>query len=328
MKIDASFVYKLHAEALAVVVDDLAEADPDDGRHVVPGRIRRALAEMRLLHSVPFSYLVADASMLPTESIRFFYLDRNWTDALIAGALSVSTFTSADRTQLESLYPTIRDEIDEAERVVRRPAGEERLSDKGGMITGFLMRSKVVSGWPGLHVRAYAKDHDNDADVIPESHPDRLKVLRMERLAPAVLLVLFDGVPEVVHIEEPRQGIQFGALRPVGEPHSTRRFIPLRNAVTGADLPPPNNQLPVPFRRGSPGVLNLAQLRRRMAGDARTGVGNAVEANEFALQMLRFPFRQVFGDPEGGPVGLVDVFQPTISFAALHASFKAVIDHG
>ena len=32
----------------------------------------------------------------------------------------------------------------------------------------------------------------------------------MERLAPAVLLVLFDGVPAVVHIEEPRQGIQFG----------------------------------------------------------------------------------------------------------------------
>ena len=37
-----------------------------------------------------------------------------------------------------------------------------------------------------------------------------MKLLRLERLAPAVLLALFDGVPQIVHIEEPRQGIQFG----------------------------------------------------------------------------------------------------------------------
>ena len=50
----------------------------------------------------------------------------------------------------------------------------------------------------------------DDEQIIPESHPERLKLLRLERLAPAVLLVLFDGVPAVVHIEEPRQGVQFG----------------------------------------------------------------------------------------------------------------------
>ena len=29
----------------------------------------------------------------------------------------------------------------------------------------------------------------------------------IKRLAPAVLLVIFDGVPAVVHVEEPRQGM-------------------------------------------------------------------------------------------------------------------------
>ena len=79
--------------ASSVVVTNLTETDPDDGDHVVPGAIRRALAELRLLSSVPFSYLVPDASLLPPESMRFFYLDRNWTDALVEGVLSIGTFT-------------------------------------------------------------------------------------------------------------------------------------------------------------------------------------------------------------------------------------------
>ncbi len=324
-KFNAEAIYELHLQAVATVVQNLVERDPDDGDHVVPGVIRRALAELRLLHSVPFSYLVADSSLLPPESIRFFYLDRNWTDALIQGVLSVGTFTAADRAQLEALFPIVRREVDEAERVLRRPDGEPRLEGDGGTITGFLMRSKVVSGWPGLHVRAYRSDRQQDADIIPESDPDRLKVLRLERLAPAVLLVLFDGVPAVVHVEEPRQGIQFGALRPVGEPLSTTRTVPLRNAATGADLSP-RREVTVPFRRNAAGVINLHKLRQRMVDVAATNLGTAVEANEFALEMLRFPFRQVFGDPANEPTAdLRDVFVPQVRFDVLQARFEAVI---
>ena len=57
--------------------------DPEDGDHVVPGELRKFLARLRLLHGVPFSYLVPDANLLPPESIRFFYIDRAWTDALV-----------------------------------------------------------------------------------------------------------------------------------------------------------------------------------------------------------------------------------------------------
>ncbi|MGH9270636.1 MAG: hypothetical protein ACRDZ2_05120 [Ilumatobacteraceae bacterium] len=324
-KLTGATVLDLQLQAAGTAVQNLVERDPDDGEHVVPGAVRRALAELRLLHHVPFSYLVADASLLPPESIRFFYLDRNWTDAVVQGVLNVGTFTAADRRQLEELMPIIRDEVDEAERVVRRPTGEERLEGRGGAITGLVMRSKLVSGWPGLHVRAYHTDRQLDADIIPESDPDRLKVLRLERLAPAVLLVLFDGVPAVVHIEEPRQGIQFGALRPIGEPMSTKRDVPLRNATTGADLTP-RQDVPVPFRRDAAGVINLAKLRQRMVDVTATQLGSDVEANEFALEMLRFPFRQVFGDPANEPSeDLRDVFTPRVEFGTLLARFEAVI---
>jgi len=325
---DAQVSLEVQLKAATLVMTDLTETDPDDGDHVVPGVIRRALAALRLLSGVPFSYLVPDSSLLPPESVRFFYLDRNWTDVLVQGVLSIGTFTSAERIQLEALREVIRAEVDETERTIREPGGEERLSGPGGAISGFVMRSKLVSGWPGLHVRAYRTDRQQDAEIIPESDPDRLKVLRMERLAPAVLLVLFDGVPAVVHVEEPRQGLQFGALRPDAEPLSTSRVLPLRDASTGADLP--NPPVPVPFRRDSAGVIHMRTLRDRIAAVPATKVGGntglSVDANEFALEMLRFPYRQVFGDPANEPSQpLIDVFRPKVSFALLEERFRAVI---
>jgi hypothetical protein len=304
--INAELVLESTRVAVSQLLDKLVEHDPDDGDHVVPGELRRFLAGLRLLHGVPFSYLVPDAELLPRESIRFFYLDRRWTDALVQGALSVGTITTADRAQLEAVYPHIRADVDEAERVIRSPHGEERLSGAGGTITGFLLRSRAVSGWPGLHVRAYRRDvlEDDVLSTEAESHPDRLKLLRIERLAPAVLLVLIDGVPEVVHIEEPRRGIQFGArLDPEDPPAQRRAKVRIRDATTGELVPPKDdftdaNSVDVPFRPGAPGVIDQRRLRQRLLAKPKAKLGPTVEPHEYALQMLRFPYRQVFGDPE------------------------------
>ncbi|MBK7530413.1 hypothetical protein [Piscinibacter sp.] len=301
--INAEVAIQAAVSAAQSYADIVTDRDPDDGEHVVPGELRRFLARLRLLHGVPFSYLVPDAKLLPIESIRFFYIDRAWTDALVQGALSVGTISSADRTQLEAVYPHIRAEVDEAERTIRQPKGEELLKAGSGTITGFILRSRAVSGWPNLHVRAYSRDvvADDALTTAAESDPSRMKVLRMERLAPAVLLVLFDGVPAVVHIEEPRQGIQFGVrIDPDGPPNERR--VKVRDCNTGNPVPPekaftPTNSVPVPFRPNAPGVLNMAALRTRLATKAPNS-GGTLEPNEYALQMLRFPFRQVFGDPD------------------------------
>ncbi|MGI9052150.1 MAG: hypothetical protein ACR2HQ_05785 [Ilumatobacteraceae bacterium] len=304
-------VFEANAAALFSAVDLVVDHDPDDGDHIVPGELRRFLARLRLLHAVPFSYLVPDAELLPIESIRFFYLDRAWTDALVQGVLSVGTISTADRTQLEAVYPHIRDDVDETERTIRTPSGEEPLAGAGGTITGFLLRSRAVSGWPNLHVRAYRRDvlEDDVLTTEAESSPDRMKVLRMERLAPAVLLVLFDGVPAVVHIEEPRQGIQFGVrLDPEDPPAQRRAKIKVRDRATGDSVPPVDdftttNSIDVPFRPGAPGVINIGALRERLRTKAPTNgtVGAnppALEPNDLGLETLRFPYRQVFGDPE------------------------------
>ena len=305
---------------------------PPDG--VVPADILRALARLRLLEGVPFSYLVPDADLTPPETIRFFYLDRNATDALVQGALSVGTVNAVDRVQLAQLYPIVRDEVDEAERLVRmKDSDAPKVDAQGrpigvaGPITGFVLRSRLVSGWPAMHVRAYSTDTRPDDKTIPDmdTSPDRVRLLRMERLAPAVLFVLFDGVPAVVHIEEPRSGIQFGVrLDPTADPSQQTAV------VTPRDVLHPNNgplqaggkprTVPVPFRAGSPGVINIKKLNEALQAVPGTNMGPTVDAAEYAMQMLRFPLRQVFGDTSVAQGS--DSFVATVKIAQLAQRFQ------
>jgi hypothetical protein len=323
-------VSRVSAELVATIGADAA----DPGPRSVPRDLRLWLARLRLLEGVPFGYLAADAALLPPESIRFFHVDRGWTDALVEGALSVGTVTTADRGMLENLYGTVRGEVDEAERLVRMPGAEPGAAvptGAAGPITGFLLRSRMVSGWPGIHVRAYAVDNlrlatpiDDDAVGDAQDIPmRRLGLLRLERLAPAVLLALFDGVPQVVHVEEPRAGIQFG-VDEVDQNGRARAEVVLRNATTGERLSP-RKAVQVPFRRGAPGVLHMQALARRMTAAAAADLGPALDAAEFALQMLQFPYRAVFADRTltgAEPVRYLDTFRPRIAFVELKTRFS------
>jgi hypothetical protein len=306
------------------------EEDPHFGPRVVPAEVSRFLARLRLLEGVPFAYLAPDADLLPRESIRFFYVDRAWTDALVQGALSVGTVNSSDRAELQALYPIVRAEVDEEERRVRLPGGEAVQQGPAGPITGFLLRSRAISGWPGVHVRAY-REELNQADdaTLPESDPRRVKLLRMERLAPAVLLVLFDGIPAVVHIEEPRQGVQFGVrLLPTATSNEFQGGINARNALTTENVNPDQSvMVPVPFRSGAPGVLDLTRLNASLMATPGTNMGTEVDGAEFALQMLRFPYRQVFGDPNAATPAppVQDVFKPTIALSLLKSRFAVAV---
>ena len=175
----------------------------------------------------------------------------------------------------------------------------------GGPITGFVLRSRLVSGWPGMHVRAYSTDTVPDDKTIPEmdTSPDRVRLLRMERLAPAVLLVLFDGVPAVVHIEEPRVGHPVrGPARRCRRPDAARppswRYATSQHPNNGPLMVGGANPstVPVPFRSGSPGVINMKALNDALLAVPGTNMGATIDSAEFAMQMLRFPLRQVFGD--------------------------------
>jgi hypothetical protein len=79
--------------------------------------------------------------------------------------------------------------------------------------------------------------------------------------------------------------------------------VHLRDATTGESVAPKqtftdDNSVPVPFRPGAPGVIDMHRLRDRIIAKPKAKVGPTLEPHEYALQMLRFPYRQVFGDPQ------------------------------
>jgi hypothetical protein len=305
------------AAAAAVVRHAEAAAAAPVGERL-PDSVRTWLARLRLLEGVPFQYLIPDAELLPPESIRFFYLDREWTDALVQGALSVSTVSTLDRADLQALYAGIRDEVDAEERRVRMVGGEQVGFGPAGAISGFLLRSRIVSGWPALHMRAYKDDVVPDTGPPPENDT-RMRLLRLERLAPAVLLCLFDGVPAVVHIEEPRAGVQYGvdmvpgipgtATHPPGAPVPRVRLRDVTNASFIGAMAAPT------FQRG-PGVIEIQTLADQMAAVPACRMvlfeGKGCQSAEFALEMLQFPYRQVFGDV-AKPLAAADPFEPEVA---------------
>lgn len=312
--VDSALQLDMVAQSLSAQVVTAPPVTADD-EGSLPAELRTWLVQLRLAQAVPFAYLVADSALLPEESIRWFYLDRRWTDALVMGALSVGTVNSDDRTLLAARYDAIRDELDSEERQVRRPQDAPRLSGDGGPISGFLLRSRVVAGWPAMHVRAFAVDPDEADDATyDDDDPRRLRLLRLERLAPAVLLCLFDGIPEVVHLEEPRQGVQFG-FDSTASGTGVKATLRPRDETTFEYLP--GSPLDVPFRNSGSGVVNIKALEKKLP-HAAVGGDHALDGAEYALQLVRFPYRQVWGDDKSFAVSAV--FKPTVSYQVLKAS--------
>src|SRR5262245_28707302 len=160
------------------------------------------------------------------ELIRFFYLDRSWADRLVDGALAVGKVGTREQAHHQAHAASVSRHLDHTERVVRDmqrargPFLELKAAaprSEADVVTGFLLRSNAVSGWPHMDVPAYRSViADNRQTGIafdpkdPEIVRQQLRTLRLERLAPSILLALFEGVPRLVTLEEPHHGVAFG----------------------------------------------------------------------------------------------------------------------
>ncbi|WP_417527605.1 hypothetical protein [Marinomonas shanghaiensis] len=158
------------------------------------------LAQLTLLQGVPFEYLVPYSALLPHESIRFFYIDENWQDRLVDGAISVGVSSTQDNMFNAAWYEALYAEV-QAQRLKIRTdmRNQSALKEANSIISGFLFRSIVVEAWPGIEIIG-------TKDGIP------LPILRMDRLSSGVLLCLFAGVPDDVQFIEPGEGLHFGLL--------------------------------------------------------------------------------------------------------------------
>lgn len=284
----------------------------------MPPYMESLLSHLRLLVGVPFDYLVPDARLLPDESIRFFYLDRSWADRLVDGALAVGKIGSREQAHHQALSAPLSQQLDQSERIVRdlqrRRASFAVLKQQndanqspGDVITGFLLRSAVVSGWPHMDVRAYSTDIAEPLDpASQQAQANQLTTLRLERLSPGVMLALFQGIPQLVIIEEPHHGVQFGVHTSLAGSFQ----IDLRNQQGQQILDSNNNPIPlnVPVRAANNRVIAMKQLYNALwnAKNANPTMPNINGSASFAIEVLNPPWRQRFEgtvDEAGGGSG-------------------------
>lgn len=292
--------------ALAAASTALATAAPAPGVPSatppippMPPGVTQFLAKLSLLYGVPFEYIVADERLLPPESLRFFYLDRNWTDRLVDGALSVGTSSSRDSVFNESFYQTVYQAVDQAQVQLRNTLRKLPPTPLpvGGTLGGFLFRSVVVSGWPGLEVRAtQTVTTDGKTTTQPVS------ILRLDHLSPNVMLALFDGVPDHVEFIEPSESLHFGVIAttpPVPKQDFTilLRGLGVGGYAAGSQIEtPPKSQkyvsVPGTFRTGSyAGVVDVLSLQSNIASALGTltpsGISGDLTSGGFAIEMVR-----------------------------------------
>ncbi|KAK1829754.1 hypothetical protein QBC39DRAFT_310410, partial [Podospora conica] len=138
------------------------------------------------LADIPAHYLIPDTSFLPEETLRFFYLDENWTDALVDGALSLANHwaSSPDKDFCRTaIKKTIQKRLDEPDPSL------------GGWHVqmpqyGFILRSQLLVQFPDIAVNVEYAETRTKAGEAPKA-----PILVQKMLSSDIMYCLFDCTP-------------------------------------------------------------------------------------------------------------------------------------
>ena len=240
---------------------------------------------LRKLVDIPFNYLVPREQMLPPESIRFFCIDRAWIASLLDGAASIGRVS--------------RDDLD---RDIGRIRSDGNGRDKGlvtelaaapsGAWSGVLLRSSVVSGWPGLLVNATAGGR-----TCPP--------VRIDRLSPNILLAIFEGQFDRVSFHLQPELLHFGFDQT--EDDTPKFFKRLRRADGVEDESVKVDPIPFPDAPTAARVFSASRLAAAMREAFENKPGNPFKGSvpnsaQFALQMIEGVPRVTFLRDDTAPM--------------------------
>jgi hypothetical protein len=177
---------------------------PAKEKIIIADELVQWIARLVLLYPVPFQYLVPHTTLLPPESLRFFHLDDNWVNALLDGAFSIAVRNAEQRVSSRADLQSVLSRFVYQYRLrLQGKQPEWNPSERYMDIpkSGFLLRSSIISGWPGVEVTALTS-------AAPD--PDLPQILRLDQISEGVLFCLARGSLEKVTFREPREGITFG----------------------------------------------------------------------------------------------------------------------
>ncbi|TRU12753.1 MAG: hypothetical protein EWV60_05220 [Microcystis sp. Msp_OC_L_20101000_S702] len=231
----AQDLHQIQQQVLHLPFQSTTETNGD-----LPTAIANWFQDLELLKNVPFNYLVPDTRLLPPESLRFFWIDSYWVDCLQDGAFSVGRVTKEDLR------------LDVQSRSLRR---SKTQSDK--TITGFLLHSEVVSGWPGLEIEGYATPVTGNNFVGPEN---KLTILRRDRLSDNILLCFFAGEVKTLDLSIKGSSVNCG-VDPVDP---IEKGSPITKGLRNLDGKQTTGNIEVPFRNQDLGVINIEEMTNRL----------------------------------------------------------------
>jgi len=242
----------------------------------LPQAVKDWFAGLGILNDVPYHYLVPDERELPQPSIRFFTIDPVWMAYLLDGAFSIGRV------------------------VTNKPAGDALLRSSipiPGPMSGFLLRSPVVAGWPHMELEGY-NVAGGGTTFVPQgvTKANILPLLRMERIAADTLLCVFAGQLKTLDLNEKAEVIHFGVAYEDGTGESETRcyYKVRRDPATGDEYSvnlatdnfctsdPNGHWVTVPFINPASGLIDIAQLKQALEVAAR----KEMAPNSFAVEMI------------------------------------------
>ncbi|MFD4133549.1 hypothetical protein [Streptomyces goshikiensis] len=232
----------------------LTQAAPD-----AFAKVTAWLDALRRLELLSLSHLVPDPRALPTESIRFAYLDAGWVRAAVDGALSVGVGHALD-------------------------ADLNALATGGGPIPkcAVLINSSLVPNWPKTIVTAYRGTNTVE--------PVREAVFGTE-----IRLALFPEIIDRFELAEPPRGLCFG-IGDVGT-IELREITGDRIGHPKGEFPQPAGFARF-LRPGGQDVLNVDGTGDALLPALSHAHGVArISSAQFALQLINAPQAQTFSRP-------------------------------
>lgn len=231
-----------------------------DTENPFPEGIINWLSELVLLENIPFNNLIADENLLPNESMRLFYLDKNWTNTLLDGALSIGIHSERDLLLQRAMNQIIRQKTNEK-------LGEANIIV--GTISGLIIRSSIVTNYKDFKVIGF-----EDSDKTTE-----IKSLRKVRLSSNILMVLFESVPQLIEIKTATEN----QVLAIVNNKITLRSI--ENEV-GQAIDKTVTLEQADFRNKEKRILNISALQQKIA--QQFGKAN-LSPSEFAIQLTQSP---------------------------------------
>jgi hypothetical protein len=254
--------------------------------------VQQWIANLMLLNDIPFQNIIADTRLAPQESLRFFYVDPTWIDAMIDGVLSVGNNTSLDAMFTEVMAGVTKAAGAGIAATIRagllgiEPDSKAGvLPDPDKLMVGLLFRSVIVADWPGMHVIATASG-------------TVLTPIRFEKIGADIILIIYGAIPDTIVIQQPSQALEFGVMDNAN-PAAFDIYIrgigqgsyPVAQVISETGNPvtfQPGD--PRFFRAGNNNVVNVTSLLTTLQGAFPAGaLSGSLTPSEFALQMVKTP---------------------------------------